>query len=232
MLGLVEMSEKFYGFGRWDAPYWFIGPEQGMKDVGDGLDARCRCWQRLGSQELADCIAYHRCLGYTLYHQPPFCLQPTWKRLILLLLVLKGEVPHKAAIRAYQATKWGTTARDGETCVIDLSALAAPNLSVPRDRRAFREHRISVLRERISQNKPKAVVMYGIRNKPDFMQIAGGPFDEQGIGQLGSTVVMHTPAPIAFGYTDEDWIMFGLQLRQLCAEVRNEENHMPFVAGE
>jgi hypothetical protein len=24
---LDRMAEHFYGYGRWDAPYWFIGPE-------------------------------------------------------------------------------------------------------------------------------------------------------------------------------------------------------------
>jgi hypothetical protein len=25
-----NMAEDNFGYGRWDAPYWFIGPEQGM----------------------------------------------------------------------------------------------------------------------------------------------------------------------------------------------------------
>jgi hypothetical protein len=25
-----EMARECYGYGRWGAPYWFIGPEQGQ----------------------------------------------------------------------------------------------------------------------------------------------------------------------------------------------------------
>jgi hypothetical protein len=25
----LEMAQNCFGYGRWDAPYWFIGPEQG-----------------------------------------------------------------------------------------------------------------------------------------------------------------------------------------------------------
>lgn len=27
---ILEMAKRSFGYGRWEAPYWFIGPEQGM----------------------------------------------------------------------------------------------------------------------------------------------------------------------------------------------------------
>jgi len=30
------MAEQLFGYGRWDAPFWFIGPEAGMGQ--DGTD--------------------------------------------------------------------------------------------------------------------------------------------------------------------------------------------------
>src|ERR1035438_9104836 len=35
---LAAMAEHFFGYGRWDAPFWFIGSEAGM-DKG-GKDSR------------------------------------------------------------------------------------------------------------------------------------------------------------------------------------------------
>jgi hypothetical protein len=37
---LDHMAEDFYGYGRWDAPFWFIGPEAGMAKTGDSLERR------------------------------------------------------------------------------------------------------------------------------------------------------------------------------------------------
>jgi hypothetical protein len=31
---LAKMAEDFFGYGRWEAPYWFIGPEAGMGKDG------------------------------------------------------------------------------------------------------------------------------------------------------------------------------------------------------
>ncbi len=220
------MAAGFYGFGRWEAEYWFVGPEQGMAKVSDSLEARCRCWEKLHRGELVDCIAYHRCLGYTRFHEPPFRLQPTWRRLILLLLTFKNELPIQSRIREYQGTRWGISAGQGETCILDLSALAAPNLKTVRDRDTFAESRIRVLRKRMEQHKPKFVVTYGLGNRGQFQQLVGGPFDRERFRQLdwagqGTTIAMLTPAPTAFGDTDEDWINFGFRLRQRCESVTN-----------
>lgn len=180
MATIDEMAETFYGFGRWDAPFWFLGPEQGMAKAGDGLETRCECWDKMGRGELVDCIAYHRCLGYTRFHEPPYRLQPTWQKLIKLLLTFEGEIPHQHKVRDYQATGWGTSGNNGETCVIDLSALAAPNLKTLRDRESFREHRIAVLRNKIETHKPTFVVMYGLTTKAQFEKVADGRFGSDG----------------------------------------------------
>ncbi len=56
-----SMGVTWYGYGRWEAPYWFIGPEPGhAKDETDNLDERCNAWSRLGGTELIDCLDHHR----------------------------------------------------------------------------------------------------------------------------------------------------------------------------
>ncbi len=126
-------------------------------------------------------------------------------------------------MRAYQATKFGISGRDGETCVIDLSALAAPNLKCARDREIFREHRISVIRQRIQQHRPTFVVTYGLMSKLHFERVAGGKFDVDGICESDGTVFMHTRAPTAVGSTNKQWLEFGLRLRNRCDRPHNEK---------
>lgn len=48
---VAAASESWYGHGRWSAPFWFIGPEPGMKKrEGENLVARCQAWLDLGLQ--------------------------------------------------------------------------------------------------------------------------------------------------------------------------------------
>ena len=62
---IAAATKSWYGYGRWDASYWLIGPEPGMrKDEGEELLARCRAWEQIGSIELIHCFAHHRSFGY------------------------------------------------------------------------------------------------------------------------------------------------------------------------
>jgi hypothetical protein len=55
-----EMARRCYGYGRWDAPYWFIGPEPGQaRDENNDLMPRAKSWLDLGGGELIDCHAFH-----------------------------------------------------------------------------------------------------------------------------------------------------------------------------
>jgi hypothetical protein len=69
---LDQMAENFYGYGRWHAPFWFIGPEAGMgKDGKDNLAARYDSWKQLGCAPVVDCEKHHRGFGFTKWHDPP-----------------------------------------------------------------------------------------------------------------------------------------------------------------
>src|ERR1700741_2319450 len=56
----LEMARRSYGYGRWDAPYWFIGPEQGKgRAEPSGNSQRVNAWRKLGENELCDCLDFH-----------------------------------------------------------------------------------------------------------------------------------------------------------------------------
>jgi len=210
--GVLEMARQRYGYGRWGAPYWFIGLEEGMApDKTDGLLQRAKAWRHLGGRELDDCPEFHRCLGETRWHGLKPKLQPTWRPLILLLLTFAGRSTNRESLREYQRDKWGML--NGETCLIELSGLAAPNLSTERDR-SFVNDRIDVLREKIRQYSPKLVVMYGLSRKESWERLAGGRFPDDGILMNRSTIMAVAKHPTSYGSTNDYWTKLGEALRE------------------
>jgi hypothetical protein len=218
------MAGDWYGYGRWDAPYWFIGPEPGQEDKGrDDLEKRRAAWEKLGGGEILDCREHHLALGILEWHCARARIQPTWGKLIRLLLASKGLSPTKEEIRAYQRTRWGMS--NGETCVVELSALAANNLGVEREREQFLNKRVEFLGQKIRKKEPKFVVMYGNSRKqaPSREKLAGGPFESDGIRIEGATVLMHVPHPVAFGSKNAEWNNFGELMRKYCARIRSKK---------
>jgi hypothetical protein len=223
-------AKDWYGYGTWNAPYWFIGPEPGMaKNEGDNLEARCDAWEKLGSPELLDCALHHRTFGLTKWHdrtvsmnlpingatmRPP--TQSTWRRLIALLLAYKGERTDNDAIGDYQASSWGSTS--GETCVVELSALAANSLATVRDRGTFLDERCAHLRKRMLENKPVFAVMYGLRAKMSYEGIACAQFDANGYAWVGQTLCVIVKHPTARrGHPPMWWAAKGQQMRMAIA---------------
>jgi hypothetical protein len=89
---LIAMARRSYGYGRWDAPYWFVGPEQGMGEhetdnIERSIQQRVECWRKLGGLELNDCREFHCCIGEKNWHcKEPVKPQTTWQPLIVLLM--------------------------------------------------------------------------------------------------------------------------------------------------
>ncbi len=212
-------AKSWFGYGRWDAPYWFIGMEPG----GDDTHASYEAWLDLGGGELIDCRAHHQwqleTLGiddpkWTKYHRtaPPNALQATWRPLILLLLACKGEPCGRDDVREYQRDRWGMV--DGETAVVELNALHAPSIATQGvEREKYRPARIRIIAERLKDNPPDFAVFYGIQYKRYYEEIAGVAFDADGFGIRGGTVSALVPQPARAGKTNEWWIELGRKIR-------------------
>ncbi len=214
-LGL-EMARRSYGYGSWDAPYWFVGPEQGKgpKESADN-SARVNAWVELGRTELCDCFEFHRLIGEQNWHKSKPRLQTTWRPLILLLLAYRDLDTSPDSLRTYQRDRWGRIG-DGETCLIELSGLAAQNLMIPIDRQRFRLERLQEIRERIGAYEPSFVVMYGDskERREQWEAIAGGPFPSSNILKRGKSLILLAPHPASFQLTDVDWKAMGVSLRK------------------
>ena len=130
--GIDEMARRCYGYGCWDAPYWFIGPEQGQgRAENNDLRRRVEAWLHFGGGELSDCRDFHDRIGEKSWHCNKPKLQQTWRPLMLLLATFLERPADNESLRTYQRDKWGTLS--GETCVIELSGLPASSLKIPRN---------------------------------------------------------------------------------------------------
>lgn len=207
---MLAMARGNYGYGRWEADYWFIGPEQGMgPHENHDLSLRVQAWLDLGARALNDCRKFHCRIGEIRWHckKPKVQLQRTWRPLLLLLMTFLDEHADNESLRNYQRDRWGSL--EGETCVIELSGLAAPSLRESKETGKYLSERIEHICAKIRENRPKLVVMYGREQMASWNTIGratvGREFPPEGtvLGQLpktnilkhAATILLCTPAP-------------------------------------
>jgi hypothetical protein len=212
-------AEKWFGYGRWDAPYWFVGMEPG----GDDTHASYEAWLDLGGDALIDCRAHHQWQletqgidnpKWTKYHRRDRsnALQATWRPLILVLLTFKGEPHDTEDVRRYQRDRWGY--KNDETAVIELNALHAPSIAtIGVDRQAYRTQRIRTIREHLLERPPTFAVFYGQSYQDHYEEMTQAKFDSDGFAQCGRTVCVLAPQPARSGWTNEEWCELGRRLR-------------------
>jgi len=214
-----ELARNCYGYGRWEAPYWFIGPEQGQSsDENNDIKRRYEAFLELDQDKdgLCDCREFHDRIfnNKSKWHsgiKPP--LQQTWRCLILLLMSYLGKPEDKDYLRSYQRDSWGSS--KGDTCVIELSGLPARNfvVSKERERKLFAQEEIDAIRrKRINFiygkmlkliPKPKFVVIYSKRQEEWWRKIPD--FD------LHSSNIIFAPHPR--GTQNQCWINLGKKLQ-------------------
>ena len=185
-------AETWFGYGRWSAPYWFVGMEPGGAE-----DARVySSWHELGAPELLDLWEHSKACDDThlVSGDPP--LQPTWKQLIRLVLGYQGKPADQDNVRAYQRDRLGR--RDGETLLAELSSVNATSLSVQiPQREAYRAARVVTIRRRMLENEPEFIVFYGLRYADAYAEVAGGPFNSDRYRWNGPTLCALVRHPTA-----------------------------------
>jgi hypothetical protein len=211
---IEAMARGWYGYGRWEAPYWFIGIEPG----GDELDECLRRWNSLGRSELLDIATHHE------KHDRDFfgkyaVTQETWRALIWLLLAFKGIEPTRDNTLDYQKYHFG---RSGdETAVIEISCLPAPHSHVPSPRHLFRTERADLIRNRIVEHRPRFVVLYSpdVVYREAWHRIAGQELDRDEIVSDAFSNYIMTYHPRG-KWQKEYWANIGRRLRELLVEDR------------
>ena len=207
-------AREWFGYGTWDAPYWFVGMEPG----GEGDGASHESWERLGGGELIDCKAHHIDCNFTRWHgaeRPP--TQNTWRRLIQLLLAYKAEPTDMDTVARYQRDHLGAVG--DETAIIELSAHHAVRMDVPVDRTAHRDDRIGLIRSRLDDHHPRFVVFYGRTYQGEYERVIGVPFRSDGSAWRGSTLCILTTHPVAQSAPPPAyWIVLGNAIRTTLEE--------------
>lgn len=190
-----DAIRNWFGYGHWDAPYWFLGMEPGGEDVPENFAS----WDRLGRGELIDAKAHERDWNAhvaeskrtTFFQESPKPQRGTWQPLIHVLLGFLGS---DEDARLFQRDKWGST--HGETALIELSAIAARNISSPTiEREAYRNQRIETLKARLQEHKPKFALFYGKSYRREYEKTVGGPFNSEGFRWAGPTLCVLTTHP-------------------------------------
>jgi hypothetical protein len=204
------MALGWYGYGHWSAPYWFIGIEPG----GDELDACVRMWTALGRGELLDIAAHHEDHGVDWFGETATQPQPTWQKLIWLMLASKGLELSPEATLAYQK---GHLGRAGdESALIEISSLPAKHNGVEIPRELFRQERENVIAKRMRQHNPRFLVFYSPAPvyQKSWAAIAGVSLARDVPVVVGKTVCLMTYHPNG-EWSKAYWAERGRQLRTL-----------------
>jgi len=182
---LSDFVHGFYGYGNYQAPYWFVGMEEGGGHTLEDIDRRLKAWDARGRRELEDVADYHRAIGISEHFTDNPKLQPTWNKLIRIVLAAGGQAYDLDHIREYQKSKLGTLT--GETCLLELMPLpsrststwlfgGASSLPYLQDRETYLPHiaplRAAHIQDRLSQSRPRTVIFYGQQYQAYWTQIA------------------------------------------------------------
>jgi hypothetical protein len=170
---LWEYINCFYGYGRWSAPFWFIGMEEACRFEVGAINQRLKVWKESGARSLEDMPIFAPAVGCD-WHGDAARLQPTWGKLIRVLLRIKGVEPTHQALLQYQREHLG--ALGGETCLAEMFPLPAPGLKdwgygrvsdlpILSSRETYSDalanERIKFLRSKIQEHHPRCVIFYG-----------------------------------------------------------------------
>jgi hypothetical protein len=230
---LEDFMKGFYGFGSYQAQYWFIGMEEGGGNSYDAISRQLGIWDKWGKQELLDVAEYAREMKITQWYDGQARLQPTWKHLIRIFLSAESRPTDKESIRHYQKNYWGT--KSGNTCLLELLPLPAPSTnswiykeisSLPYmiNRQTYREHivntRIGHFQNRIREFRPKVVVFYGSVYDSYWKTVART--DSWDISATGvrfksknPTTFISSVHPVAHGATNECFFNIGKFIAEL-----------------
>jgi hypothetical protein len=182
--------KQFFGYGRWDSPVWFVGLEEAGLGNPSELNSRLLAWDQRGRSELEDAPSFYPLCGQHQWHGPNARVQPTWRRLLRILFLARGQSVSQDAVLKFQKHIFG--AFSGPVCLTEMLPLPAPShRSWPyenheplpawmRNRELFTQTvfpgRAATLREKISLHSPRAVIFYFWKHRSFAEAVAGGEF--------------------------------------------------------
>jgi hypothetical protein len=101
MITIAERDklQTFIGYGRLDAPVWFLG----MEEAGGGEE---NLKVRAQFSQVEDLRSAHFALGIRYHHEGKKCIQPQWGRMADIMLRVHGATqPDTEDRREYQVSR-------------------------------------------------------------------------------------------------------------------------------
>jgi hypothetical protein len=236
MQALGDFMRDFAGYGHVGAPLWFVGMEEGGgRDVPE-LQRRVETWDVRGRRPLEDLADFHHAIGQAKYFREPYPLQPTWAALGRILQSWRGAPADIPNLQRVEQRSLGS--KNGIASLIELLPLPSPNVqSWPyaaladehpflTDRKEYRSAllrgRIGMLRDRIREAQPKAVVFYGLGYLKHWCELSGQSLKATQIetlpcyaGEKHVPYFIAVPHPAARGMTKRFWESVGTHLRNI-----------------
>ncbi len=180
---LQQYIDRFFGYGTFEAPIWLIGIEEGGGNKKEDIEAKMESWQKSENEGLLDVYEQHKQFPDTnlfeSHNGKKIRIQPTWNKLIRLLLAFNHENISKDIVKAFQQLRLGRT--NSDHCLLEIFPLASPNNKAWRYAEWFPENellesreryqrevglqRLETLKHKITQYKPKVVVCYSTKMK-------------------------------------------------------------------
>ena len=232
---LTKFMNTFYGFGNYAGDYWLVGMEEAGVRTFNDIQKRLYQWQQSGSSELENLPTHGYAMGWgNRYFGDNPKWQPTWGKLIRLILTAQGQVGlNTSNIKHFQKEHLGQ--HNCNHCLIELFPLPAQStrhwiytqhskLPFLESRKRYLDHlapsRIKHIQQRIEKHQPKAVIFYGWSYRDWWQEIAKRPFTKHENPKWLTTISNNTQYyvidhPVATGVTNNYFEQIGTIIRRV-----------------
>ena len=175
---LTNFIEKFYGYGNYKSPIWFVGMEPGAPKDKSKIKKFFDVWKDRGEPEIDDVKKSHeqtKIKHYTKLFAQNSDYQKTWGGLIKILFFASGKNHFTTDdIKEYQRTQLGR--RNSDHCLIELLPLPSPGTNIwpysktgikeLKDRKVYKSTylplRVERIKNRIKEYEPKVIIFYSL----------------------------------------------------------------------
>ena len=222
----IESVMKFAGYGRLDAPYWFLGVEEGIGGNSERELARLLA-VRANWGVVMDSHDAHEELEDRFWARKS--VSPAWRSAAKLLLMIKGETDVRASALPYVHRKLGRQSNtEGESLCGELLPLPKSAESAwPSEYasaggylatgKSYRLHAIprrqAMWRSLIRDHQPNVVFLYGKKNWSYFKGILAATWNPITVGTMnaeeatvndGKTIMYCIPHLVPYAGASDD----------------------------